>query len=370
MKEEDPPQSLKNFLYDLYWHQKLSLNEIDGKLNKYHGFAEYWLRKYQIPTRSRLEAYHIKKTFLSEEARRKISDALTGIKRSKLTRLKLSVARRQKKYETPSKNILFNLYVHKGFSAREVAKKLGIPNHGVILNLLKIYDIPIRSLTEAAHQRYVKYDSPTKGVILSDETKRKISQKLKGRVYSQLAFFCLNCGKSVTVRKSRKRRFCSRSCSYTYHRGKPGHPMSLEARKKISDKRKGMKFTESHCRKLAIHRRNQKIPKSYTKPELSLIKICKQHQLPFKYVGDGAFWIGKINPDFIHIKDKVALEVFGDYWHSPLLRPQIRNEQRFDYRIRYAKSLGWAMIVFWESELNSLKAVSIVLRRLNDEKVL
>lgn len=37
----------------------------------------------------------------------------------------------------------------------------------------------------------------------------------------------------------------------------------------------------------------------------------------YRFVGDGSFWIGGKNPDFINVNgQKKIIEMFGDYWHS------------------------------------------------------
>lgn len=54
-----------------------------------------------------------------------------------------------------------------------------------------------------------------------------------------------------------------------------------------------------------------------TGPERKLIRIIKKYKLPYKYTGDGSFIIGGLNPDFVNINgEKIAIDVFGDYWHT------------------------------------------------------
>lgn len=99
-----------------------------------------------------------------------------------------------------------------------------------------------------------------------------------------------------------------------------------EVRAKIREKRKG-----------------QRIPTHHTECELIFFKICKDFQLPFDYVGDSAFWIGRMNPDFKHNNGKKkVIEVYGDYWHKGE-DPQVR--------IDAFKKHGWDCMVVWEHEL-------------------
>ena len=61
----------------------------------------------------------------------------------------------------------------------------------------------------------------------------------------------------------------------------------------------------------------------------------------WEYVGDGRFWIGRRNPDFINKKNKMILEVFGSYWHKP------EDEQE---RITHYSKHGYDCLVVWDYE--------------------
>jgi G:T-mismatch repair DNA endonuclease (very short patch repair protein) len=107
----------------------------------------------------------------------------------------------------------------------------------------------------------------------------------------------------------------------------------------------GKKHTQSALIKIREARMKQKIPTSLTAPEKRFIEICKKYNLPFKYTGDGSFWIGfpPMNPDFIGTNEKIMIEVLGDYWHT--------QEEFEERRKRYAK-YGFKCIGIWEHELS------------------
>lgn len=115
-------------------------------------------------------------------------------------------------------------------------------------------------------------------------------------------------------------------------------------------------------------RKFHKIRKHQTKPELIFETICKKHDLPFKYTGDGSFWIGKnpsVNPDFIECNGKkIAIEVFGDYWHSPLLNHRIGEDRTLHYRKTILKKYGWKLVALWELDLKREDAEQFVLSEL------
>lgn len=90
------------------------------------------------------------------------------------------------------------------------------------------------------------------------------------------------------------------------------------------------------------------------KPELKFIELCKKYNFPFKYVGDGSFWIERINPDFVNVNGKkIAVEIFGQYWHSPLLRRGLKWRNTEIGKREILGKYGWELIVLWDYELES-----------------
>lgn len=62
----------------------------------------------------------------------------------------------------------------------------------------------------------------------------------------------------------------------------------------------------------------------------------------WEYTGDGAFIIGRCNPDFLYLGEgKMVLEVFGRYWHKP--------EEEFTRPAIFAKH-GYETVIVWEDE--------------------
>jgi G:T-mismatch repair DNA endonuclease (very short patch repair protein) len=92
------------------------------------------------------------------------------------------------------------------------------------------------------------------------------------------------------------------------------------------------------------------------KPERIMIKIIKENNLPFNYVGNGKIWFrGKnhsFNPDFLSKNPKHIIEVFGDYWHN-LPKNKIRDKERLRTYFKY----GYKTLVIWEYELKNQKEV-------------
>ena len=122
----------------------------------------------------------------------------------------------------------------------------------------------------------------------------------------------------------------------------------------------GGRFHSRSC-----NRKAQRFPTHHTKPELIFEGICKRHNLPFIYTGDSSFWIHNINPDFIECNGKkIVVEVFGDWWHSPLLNRKLGERSILTYRKRILKKYGWRLVVFWQSDLLREDAEQFVLNTL------
>lgn len=122
-----------------------------------------------------------------------------------------------------------------------------------------------------------------------------------------------------------------------------------------------------HC-SLSCSRKARKIQTHHTKPELIFEQICKKYDLQYKYTGDGSFWIGKnpsVNPDFVNCNGKkIAIEIFGDYWHSPLLNRNLDYNRTYKGRKEILKKYGWKLVIFWESDLIRNDAEQFILQQL------
>jgi len=100
--------------------------------------------------------------------------------------------------------------------------------------------------------------------------------------------------------------------------------------------RKGVPRSVEFMRKLL----NAKKPTSI---EIQFMNLVKKNNLPYRYVGDGKFWIGNKNPDFIHTdrSKREVIELYGDYWH--------RGHNPQDRIDLFAKS-NFKCTVIWERE--------------------
>ena len=111
--------------------------------------------------------------------------------------------------------------------------------------------------------------------------------------------------------------------------------------------KKGIKFSEDYIKKCL--KRN---PKSSL--EINFEKIINNLNLPYKFVGNGEFFIGRKCPDFINVNgQKIAIEV---YYRKHKL--QFRNktiEQWQHERQEIFNQYGWKIEFFDEKQVNEIE---------------
>jgi len=156
---------------------------------------------------------------------------------------------------------------------------------------------------------------------------------------------------------------------------KKGKHLSEEHKRKISESREGSKnpmygkhFSEEHRRKISDALRGRKPTKEQIKKclksriptslEEKFQNIIDKHNLPYKYVGDGKFFIENLNPDFINTNnEKIAIEVYAKYYK---LRNNKTIEEWKKERNKIFKGYGWKIIYFNEIEVNEDNVISIM----------
>lgn len=136
-----------------------------------------------------------------------------------------------------------------------------------------------------------------------------------------------------------------------WNKGKVGlQKHSTEWKEKMSKKMLGKNnpfygkhWTEEQLKNILYRR----IPTSL---EEKFQSIVAKYNLPYKYVGDGSFIIGRYNPDFINTNsEKIAVEVYARYYKK---RNHTSIEDWKRKRAEVFKQYGWRVIYFNEIEVN------------------
>lgn len=104
-----------------------------------------------------------------------------------------------------------------------------------------------------------------------------------------------------------------------------------------------------------------KRPTSY---EQLLINYFKRFNLPFTYTGDGRFFVGKKNPDFIFQREKIAIEVYSIFWKDKTYGSE-DNYKHHCNKIYFNKN--WNVVYLNENDLFHKNWESICLEKIKNE---
>jgi len=161
-----------------------------------------------------------------------------------------------------------------------------------------------------------------------------------------------------------KQKTCSYKCYYgrtvsketklrmsIAHKGKPNagyftkeRVTTLEWRQKLSRAGKGKKKTKEHIRKILQRR-------TFSNLELKFQSFIDKYNLPYKFVGNGNFFIENINPDFVNTNgQEKAIEVYYQK-HKEMFRNKSINEWRRE-RSNIFQRYGWDILFIEAKELS------------------
>lgn len=208
------------------------------------------------------------------------------------------------------------LYIEKRWSLSDIAKKFYVTPQGIHYQLNK-HNIPLR-----------EKGSQTK------KSKQKISNSNKGRNFGykfqkgHKDFVSKKSRKIIGIKNSKKLK---------------GRIITKDWREKISKSMKGKKLTKEHIKKSLRRRTSSSL-------ELKMIEIIEKYGLPYKFVGNGKFFIERKNPDFINVNgEKIALEVFYRK-HKEIFSKGL--EKWKEEREKIFNEYGWKLMFFNELEVN------------------
>ena len=184
-----------------------------------------------------------------------------------------------------------------------------------------------------------------KGEYLSSESRKKQREKtslaMKGRMPHNIELLKQN---AVKFKKGQKVRL--------------GKMHTEESRMKMSKTRKDRDISKNlwnskEYRKKVLGRRDM------SSLEKKMLRIIQKHNLPYKFVGDGQFSIGRKVPDFINCNGKkIAVEVF-----YPKHKEQFRAgglEGWKESRSKEFAKYGWSIEYFDVMQVNEEE----ILRRI------
>lgn len=184
-----------------------------------------------------------------------------------------------------------------------------------------------------SHGNQIPWIKGKRGVFHhSDEYKEKLRVRMTG---SNNPFY----GKTHTEETKKKLKLFSKGMVSP----RKGVKLTPEQIEKVASKLRGRKQSPENIRK----RLRRRTPSSL---ELKMIILIEKHNLPYRFVGNGSFFIEGLNPDFVNCNgEKIAVEVFYRK-HKNLFAGGLEN-WKFR-RLSVFRKYGWDIIFLDETEVN------------------
>ena len=231
--------------------------------------------------------------------------------------------------ERPEKEILRHLY-DSGLSGRGIAQLLNAP-YPTVFSWMKQLGIPLRSRSQAV--RLYLHQNP--GALRNFIRAARVSRL----------------GKPQTEEEKEKRA--------AKHRGQY---RSEETKRRISAALKGRVWSakqRERCLPIIMANRRRRP----TRLEVCFQEIISRHELPYKYVGDGHTFIAGRCPDFLNVDgQKTVVEIFGRWWHDPSKNPRVKPQHTESATLAHYATYGFKCIIIWEEELADEATVVTKLR--------
>lgn len=255
---------------------------------------------------------------------------------------------------------LYQKYWIEELSTCEIANDIGCC-FSVVSYALKRYNIPRRKQTETKQSEKIrgKYKYKKLGDKQWLYQKYWIEKLSRPKIAN-----IIGCSQSAVQSAFGRLGMSCRSLS----EANTGGHHSEETKRKLSASHKNP--SEETRRKIREARKKQILPKHHTKIENIYEEISKKNNIPSEYTGDSKIWIGRVNPDFIIRDKKIAIFINGDYWHSGLLRYNIRYTQQPKNQIKECKRHKWKAVIIWGTDLEREDAEAHVLYTLRKEGII
>ena len=185
---------------------------------------------------------------------------------------------------------------------------------------------------------------PNFGGPCSDRTKRKISEANTGFKHSEDTKKKLAKISTGKTQSKHARERISAGQKKRWSDPKKREELSKRMMGNIPwNKDKKDCFTEEAIRNMLRRRTPSSLEEKF-------MGIVEKNNLPYKFVGDGSFMIGKKNPDFININGaKIAIEVYARFYK--LKHAETIEEWKED-REKIFSEYGWDVLFFDETQVN------------------
>lgn len=250
-----------------------------------------------------------------------------------------------------SEELLNELYWSQNLSLSQIARKFNVSTT-LILYKMKQKGVPRRNFSQS-HMGNVPWNKGKncRRILLNPEELQKLywQKKISLQKIAEKFGCC-----EQTVETAMKENGIPIRHGSEAHKYKKVKKHSAETKRRMSEIAKAKLYWRHD-----FHRRP-------TKPEAIFSRIINQiENSEFRYVGDGTFWIGNVNPDFVDNYAKIAIFIDGCYWHHcPLHFPSSKTRISDDKANETLRNKGWQVIRFWEHEMKQPNADKFVFTRL------
>ena len=195
-----------------------------------------------------------------------------------------------------------------------------------------------------------------KGHPQTEETKRKISQTRNGVSYIER--FGVEKANLIKQRLSQTKKGKTHIAFWGEKKAELwkisikkkliGKPRTNEIRKKISVGNK-KRFQNPEHKRWRIQQSLKGMIKKPTEFEQKIIFLCSQKRFPFEYVGNGAYLIKSINPDFICLSKKLVIEVYFSLFKQRIFQSTENYEK---IRTKILQEEGYEVLFLSEKDIN------------------
>lgn len=327
MSKKYPLLDDKDWIYQKYWVEKISSQQIAENIGCSRGAIRKAFKRHNIKMRSVLESLREKRHygFLYDE------------------------------------QWLYQKYWIEELSGHQIAEIVGCTENMVHIALRR-YNIPHRNRSEAKKGRHLKHPELSNRQWLYQ--KYWIEDLSLPKIADIIGCSIENVCKSFK-RLDIKRRTVSEAIS-----GKRnpnfGREFSKRHRDNISKTRKEL-YKNPRFAKMMFYA----IAKRPTNPEKAYQEIVDNNSLPFKYTGDGKVVIEGRCPDFTHLTKKIVVEIFGYAYHAPLFAFfNVKYQRTYEGTIKHYKKHGYKCVIFWDRDLLREDAEQFVLAVLHKEGII
>ena len=113
------------------------------------------------------------------------------------------------------------------------------------------------------------------------------------------------------------------------------------------------KFKDKEFREKQLESMLKGLFKRPTSLEKDMMALIQKHNLPYKYVGSGKFWIDGKNPDFVNINGEKKLIEVGNVFHH--------QGDYIEKRRKHFSKYGWESFIFIGDKLDEEKILKEII---------